>query len=458
MAPLQGPDEQNHAAYVQYLAETGRGPTFGAVGRTYSTESSQFQRWASLRALVGVLAARPGWTQAEQQRYGQIDGGLTESQRRDGGRNNPVAQNPPLYYLYQALPYRAILAVGGSLPTRLLWMRLANIPLYLLIVACAWLIVGAVLGRRRWPQTVGAGAAALLPQLAFMSGVVNPDIALSAIWAALIYVALLILRRPPSAGLVIGFGALAGASAATHGRGLAAAVPAVLVLAMTLWRFRDRPRRWLAGAFGGALAALAAGVGAAFAYSSAHGGIASLGGESTRAGGSVKGFLSYLWQFYLPRLDTMTPPLGPPYGYRQVYIHGFFGTFGSLEIAFPTWVYDSLQVATGAGLVVLVICLARRWERVRSHADKLIVLLAFLGSMVLLVHIASYRDLQAPLHDPLFTGRYLLPLTTLFALALAFVVDSLRERAAVAFGSAALAAGVLLSLAGLGLTLERFYV
>ena len=54
-------------------------------------------------------------------------------------------------------------------------------------------------------------------------------------------------------------------------------------------------------------------------------------------------------------------------------------------------------------------------------------------------------------------GRYLLPLVSLFGLAIAFVCASLPRRAGPVAAAAVLAVGVLLQLGGLGIELARFY-
>ena len=70
MAPLQGPDEHNHVGYIQNLAETGGGPSFGATkGGSWSTEQLQWMYWQNLLGLIGIQDARPGWNPAEQRAY-----------------------------------------------------------------------------------------------------------------------------------------------------------------------------------------------------------------------------------------------------------------------------------------------------------------------------------------------------------------------------------------------------
>jgi 4-amino-4-deoxy-L-arabinose transferase-like glycosyltransferase len=456
MAPLQGPDEHNHVGYVQHLAETGAGPDFGPTkGASWSTEQLQWMYWQNLLSLIGIVDARPGWNPAEKRAYDDFLAHPPAGFRKDGSGPNPVGQNPPAYYAYETVPYWVFR--WTELPSRVLFMRLANLPLYLAIVVFAWLAAGEVFRRRRRAQTIAAGAVGLLPQLAFMSGVVNPDIMLATVWAAFAYLALLAVRLGPKPGVLVGLGAVAGLSALSHPRGLAGIPALVLVLAVVLWRARPwsvRLAAWTSAAF----VALAVGVGGALAYSSAHGGRSSIGGEvgSTTGAGSIKGFLSYLWQFYLPPLRTMTPQ-GPPYGYRQVFVEGLGGTFGSLEITYPLWVYDALQLAAGVGLILLVLCVVRRWERVVAHGAQVLVVCALPVAMLAVLHASAYRDLQGPPYDPLLVGRYLLPLVVPMGLAIAFVCSSLPRRVGAWLGMLVLTTFTVLCFTGLALTVSRFY-
>ncbi len=458
LAPLQGPDEHNHVAYVQQLAETGDGPVWGATeGGTHSSESVELQTWQGLSALIGMLSARPGWTEPEERAYAQV---ARDARRDDGTGPNPVAQNPPLYYAYSAAAYN--LGTAWSLPTRLTLMRLANLPLLLAIVVCAWLAVGAAFGRRRFLQTVGAGIAALLPMVGMMSAVVNPDIALTAVFAAFTALALTALRVGPRPPVVLGLAALGAAALLTHGRGLAILPPLALVLALLGWRaLRELPPRRTLLLAAGTLAVGAAGAVGAFWYSAAHGEGSSIAGEvgNSAGSGNLRGFVAYVWQFYLSPLVSMSPPPGPEYGFRQVYVDTFAaGTFGSLEIQYPLWVYSWVQVLVGAGLLVLFGAIVRRWETIRAHVAPVAVVATLVVSVLLTIHFAAYGDLSAGSPDPLLTGRYLLPLLVPFALAAVFVVSALPRRLGTAVGAGLVTGWALMSIAALALTLARFYV
>ena len=59
---------------------------------------------------------------------------------------------------------------------------------------------------------------------------------------------------------------------------------------------------------------------------------------------TLSGHLSYLWQFYLPRLEVHGPLVPGLRGPRDL-VRGFIGRFGWLDYGFPGWVYDFGLVA-----------------------------------------------------------------------------------------------------------------
>src|SRR4051812_48585428 len=138
---LQGPDETGHVAYVQYLAETGHGPTTGeTAGGGQSQELQALIFWHNLQAVLGVSTGRPGWTAAEEQGWQRAE---RDARRDDGQGANALAQNPPAYYVYDAVAYQV--ASGWQLPARLLLMRLANLPLLWVIIGATWVAMGELL-------------------------------------------------------------------------------------------------------------------------------------------------------------------------------------------------------------------------------------------------------------------------------------------------------------------------
>lgn len=458
--PLSGPDESGHAAYVQQLAQTGHGPHAGDTdGKPVSSEMEALIGWRNLDSVIGVATARPGWSAAERAAWERA---VRDADRGDGTGPNPLAQNPPLYYGYDAIAYQV--GRGWSLPTRLLLMRLANLPLLWIVIGCGWLAIGEVFRRAGvFARTVGTGAIALLPMVTFMSGVINPDIALTAVSTAAIALSLAAVRIGPRPATLLGLGVLGALAVLIHARGLALLPPIALVILMVLWRGRrDVSAGRLLGLGAGAVLLAAIGVLTAIAISNGHAGTTSFSGEVTGSSssglGDLSGLLDYVWQFYFSPLTGMAPPPADVVlGYRQIFVEQFLGgEFGSLEVHYADAVYRALQVAQGLGLIALVVVFARRWERVRAHAAQAVVLLGFVVSTLLLLHVAAWQDLAAPPHASLLAGRYLLPLVSVFAIALTAVVASVPPRAKVVLGSAVLASGAALSVAGLLLTVVRF--
>ena len=454
--PFQGPDESTHFAYVQYLAENGRMPSTTRGGA--STEESEALRWLNLRPLIGNLGARPAWTAADLQSFREIERHEAKGSRGNGVGENPLGKNPPLYYAAMAIPYRVFLWL--PLLKRLFVMRLFNALCFLATIALTWMIAGEVFGPVRWKQTLATGVVALQAQLSFTSAVINADNLLIAVTTAFLLAALRLVKYGPSTRRVLSASAIAAAAVLTHGRGLVT-LPVLAVALLVSWIvFRPSARDALARA------AMAAGtVGAAFLVylllGRVSGGRALYGGqvgELQRTSFNLRQLLSSIYQFYFRRLPGLQPRLGPEYGYRQVFIETFYGTFGSLEVRFKPRAYDLLQVLSAVGLVAFYTALAVRWRHVMSRWPMVAVMSTLLVTNVVFLHYASYRALLGNGgSDPLIVGRYLLPMVSLFGLAIAFTAGSLPRRLGPLAGAVILAVGILFALTGLGITMARFY-
>lgn len=446
LAPLQGPDEVWHVAYVQHLAETGDAPKREAGRAPYSSEEGLLLRDLDLMPAIGVPGAKPAWSPVDRDAWERAQAELPDAARENGEGPNPIAQNPPLYYAFESLPYLA--SSGLNLIDRLFVMGLANGLLYMVSIAFVWLFAGELFGHRRRFQALAAAVAALLPQLAWLAAEVNPDTLLVTIWSAFFWLAARTFRVGLDVRHGAGVGLVAAGAVLTHGRGLALLVPAMAVLVLGAWRGR-RPLAALTGA-----AFAAAGLALAFAWTSSSGG-AVYGGEAAASSSAVSigGFLSYVWQFYFPRLGFMDTAPGPDYGFREVFIEGFFGTFASLEVQYADWVYDVLQVGWVALAVAVVVLLARR----RPAWPLALTIALGVAALLFLLHRVAYEHLQGGGGDPIIQGRYILPFAPLFAVAVTWVATALPRRCAGAFAAAVLVAGALLQVAGIGLTIARFY-
>jgi 4-amino-4-deoxy-L-arabinose transferase-like glycosyltransferase len=461
---FQGPDEIGHYAYLEHLAQTGEipSPTTAAPSR----EARNALTLLNLEALMGNLSGRPAWSGADIALYRRAQATPPAGAASAASNANQfatyltrnIAKNPPLYYAAMAIPYRVLLWL--PLLKRIFVLRLFNALCYLATIALTWLIAGELFGRVRWKQALAAGAVALEPQLSFMSAVINVDSLLIVLTTAFLLSALRLVKRGASTRRVLTASLLAAAAILTHGRGLVT-VPVLLVALVAAWvRHRPSARERIYGAstaaatLGGALVAYLL-LGRGPNGGSLYGGqVASL--NSGRF--NVKQFLSSIYQFYFPRLPSMRPRIGPEYGYRQVFINTFYGTFGSLEVIFAQRIYDVLQVLSAIGLVGFYTACVVRARRLLRAWPVVAVLLALLVSNLFFLHYVSYRALISDGGtDPLIVGRYLLPMISLFGVAIAFTAGTLPRRAGALVGAAILSLGVLLSLAGIGITAARFY-
>ncbi|MGN6187702.1 MAG: DUF2142 domain-containing protein [Conexibacter sp.] len=458
LPPFQGPDESEHFAYVQHLAETGSAPsptTFSGAG-SHSTEQREAMDTLGLRALMANPSARPSWSAADQDPWRRFEASLPDAARKDGDGLNPIGKNPPLYYAYEAVAYRA--SPSHSLWGRLLAARLANGLLFLATVAFAWL-AASELTRRTWARTLAAGLVALQPQLISLSAIVNADTLLTAVWTAFLALAIRTLVRGPTARRVVGLFALAAASALTHGRGIALLPPLAVVLAAAAWRHRPPLREALRWS-GAGVAILAVALVAFRLFTTAGGSGGTLYGGQTnyihQGGFDLKQLASLVWQFYLPPLPSMQPPLGGSYGYRQLYIETFFGAFGWLEVRYPQRIYTLIQLAAAGGLIALYTAVVVRARELWAQRHVAIGVAAIALSLIALLHLVSYLSLLGSA-DPLIVGRYLMPLVGVFALAVTFVATSLPRRLGPLLAAVLLGAAVALDLGGLGMVVIRFY-
>ena len=452
-APFQGPDEPAHFNYTQHLAETGHKPSALTGTMPDSTQVANTLFYLNLDQLAGVADARPSWAPVEEQRIDEIVRAVGKKGEKDGAGPNPLAKNPPLYYAYNAIPYW----VGslGSFWDRLILMRLASGLLLLATVAFTWFAAAEVF-RSTWPRLIAAGSVALLPQLTAISGLINSDNLLIAVWSAFTFAAIRTARRGASPLRVLALCALGAASLLTHGRGTAILLALAVTVVVGLVRARPSLRaavRTLAPGVAFLLVALVVYRVALAPSTGAYGGEVTLNPAGTA---TLKGLVSNVWQFYFPRLPFMEVRRGPDYGFHQVFVESFYGRFASLEIGYPALVYSLLQVASLLGLAGLVAGVTTRWNAVRSHWAEITVVVTIAASMIGLLHVASYRALTTSL-DPLITGRYLLPLVTCFGLGVAFAISSLRPRASALVGTVVLSSLLVLNLAGLMLTFTRFY-
>jgi hypothetical protein len=455
---FQGPDEAAQFAYVQHFAETGSIPSATKGTAPLSTEEQDAMTWLNLAPLVGDPPARPAWSSADLAVWHQIERAMPKGSRANGGGPNYQASNPPLYYALMAIPYR--LVIWLPLLKRLFVLRLFSALLRLAVIALTWILAGELFGRVRWKQTLAAGVVALEPKLAFMSAVISADNLLVLAVTGFLLAAVRLVKRGPSMARVLAVSGLAAAAVLTQGRGLVT-VPVLAVALAVAWVRHRPPARATLLRGAAAVATIGCALGAYVLFAKASNGSSAFGGQVTqlnRGRFDLGQFLSSVYQFYFPALPGMQPRVGPAYGYQQVFITTFYGTFASLEVNFSSRIYAWLQVGSAIGLVGFYTACVVRWRSLRRSWPVVVLMLALLVLSIGFLQYVSYRALLGNGgSDPLITGRYLLPLVSLFGLAVAFTVGCLPRRIAPLIGAVILAIGVLLSLDAIGITMARFY-
>jgi hypothetical protein len=439
MPPLQNPDEVTHFAYVQRIAEqhvipwnpSGNAPP----GLAYSDELSLALGVGGFGPLSVNIAARPLWTRADERFWTRASAAAD----RGNGGYAPSMRNPPLYYLYELVPYG--LGRGGTFWDRSILMRLANVPLLITALVFIWLLAGELLGRGLL-QYVATAVAALIPELMNMVAAINPDIALVAEWSAALYLMTLVVRRGPRLRFLVLLVAVLFASGLTQPRGLPLVVPALIALLLGLARERGWRR----------VNPLTLGVGAVVI------GVPLVLGLAGRGPGNVREFGSYVWQFYLPKLGFMNTTIGPvTYDVRSGFVDRIFGGLAQLEVVLPATIEDVAWWVACLGLVALLVALVIRRDSLRRNAGLAVVFVTAIWTSLLTLHLVAYRAMLSNPHDPIITGRYLLPLVGLLALAVAIVGSVLPRTLRAAYSGLVLAAGVAIQIVSLGLLVERFY-
>ena len=413
--PFLVPDESEHFAYVQSLAVNGERPPIGLdTDPQYSSEQRAGRGLARVTTRLADPQLKPAWERGGERIWSNHEAQLPDD---DIVATGPQADHPPLYYVYELAPYAA--GSGAGLFDRLLLMRLWSGLLLLVTTAGAWLLIGELTRRDRFLQLAGAACVGLQPMSVFVSAGVNPDALLFATFSIALWLAVRLLRRPPARWAVAGLVATVAVAVLTKPAGLALVPGLVLVLLALARRSGGRMR---------ALAPAAVAVGALLL-------VAGFLGErrlEDRANfefgpDSLRGFTTYLWDFYLPRLPFQEefPPLTLDVPVWTVWVKQTWASFGLLEIQFPDGVYWLFAAVSVAVLAAAVAGLRR--GAFAAGGPELAVLGLTAACLVVGVHWVDYRAVAEDFHR-VMQGRYLLPLMPLVGVAVAAGLSNLTRR------------------------------
>lgn len=383
---FQTPDEPDHVAYAQHVAETGHQPQ-QAQGDlpAFSTDLTYALDGMRTYSVVTIGDARVPWLRADEDHWKQLRASAPHPGDNGGGFTVAAAPHHPPYY---ALLAPAYLATEGQSPySQVTAMRLVSALLGALVALAAYGIVRELLPRRRLAAAAAGLLVALHPMFTYMAGAINNDNGVNAAAAVTLYLLVRALRRGPSWRLMLALGAMIALLPLMKGTGLAL-YPAIAVgLLGVLWRHHGRSALpgWatLAGAFV-VLRGLWSAVRGSFREEGATGGAISASNSVSAALDQPFGYISYLWQFFLPRLPFMQDKFVQRWPAFDIYVVQGWGAFGWYTFAFPQWVYGVIVgvmalVALGAVAAVVrerVAALRLGWELVVIALVPLCVVVA----------------------------------------------------------------------------------
>jgi hypothetical protein len=292
----------------------------------------------------------------------------------------------------------------------------------------------------------------------FMGASVNPDALMVPLWTLALWLgARVIVRRAPIRD-VVAVCAVAAAAVLTKYTSYAL-VPAVAFSIAVGWLRRppeQRPRALRQLALAGLAFLLLFVAWVELAAASGLSAFNTLAAGLGPAASKLGQFLSYLWQFYLPRLPWMSRfRLTAGLGVYDVWLREGIGVFGWLTVSLPEWVYAAASVIGGA------IGLAALWFVAKLRSPTALWLLGFLAialiALLVGLHVTEYRTVINA-QPPVLQGRYLLPVIGLFGLAVGLVVSRLPER--IRPGACAAVLLLLLALQALSMSavIKAFYL
>jgi 4-amino-4-deoxy-L-arabinose transferase-like glycosyltransferase len=419
--PFQAPDEPDHYAYVEQLAATGRLPTPGA-GSSYSSQLSLALQGLGYYEVRGHPQVQTIATDAEQR---LLERDLAVPASQTDGAVGVSASEPPLYYALEAVPYELSANVLGRLELmRLLSALFAGVTALFVV-----LFLREALPGTPWAWTVGGLGVALAPLLGFISGAVNPDAMLAAVSAALFYCIARGLRR----GLTL---RLAGAVGAVMAVGLLTKLNFIGLfpgglLGLVVLAVREA-RTSTARAVRALLLAVAIAAAPIVAYALVNVlsgdptlGLVSRAPHLTR--GSIVREISYIWQFYLPRLPGMSDYFPGILTTRDIWFDRTVGLYGWLDTVFPGWVYDVALIPTAVigGLCIRALLASR--VSLRRRAVELAVYGAMAVGELVLVGADSYIQAFEPQGELFAEPRYLLPMIAILGATLALAARGARR-------------------------------
>jgi 4-amino-4-deoxy-L-arabinose transferase-like glycosyltransferase len=455
---FQVPDEQSHYAYTEYLVQHGRPPVSAPTNLYSGSEEAAMQdlRFGPMRFVPGNVGV---WSRLEQ---ATLQHDLQTQRDRSGGNGaaREVGGEPPLYYALEAVPYR--LAAGGTVLDRLQLMRLGSALLAGCTVLFVFLFLRELLPDSPWSWTVGALGVAFQPLFGFISAGVNSDALLYATSAAVFFLLARAFRRGLTPRLAVALGAALAAGLLTkfNMMGLVPGVALGLLAVAARQEGRLSMRTLRLPAL--ALAVAAAPLLLESLLNATAWGRPAVDAFATRNFGlradvrpTVLGGLSYAWQFYFIPLPGQPAPLGGLPLWEE-WFTGFVGLLGWIDTVFRPWVYRAALVPTGLVAALALATLVRGRKALARRRVELLVYTSMATVFALFVAAASYVT-YLRYHENIAQARYLLPLVSLYAAALALATRGLGRRWAPVVGCAIVSLAIAHDVFSQLLVISRYY-
>ncbi len=452
---FNAPDELAHFTYVETLAN-GQLPDHdvapGEQGNSYRP-SLVYASQVTAVGIIGRPVAKPPHSKAAEVGF------FKEFNRLRAGPDEAYGITPahvysPAYYL----PATAFYAAGsyGNIFDRLLMVRLWSALLLAIGVIFVMLFVREMLPRMPWAPPVAGLAVAFEPMAVHLAGAVSNDNLMLAACAATLWLGARILRRGPTFWTVLAamMAIVVGYAAKPTALGIAPALAFVLLVAI----YRA-PERWraLRTCVLAALVPLAS-VGLIFLLFGSGGSVGTADPSAVALRPATPtGYLSYLWQWYLPSIGSMDEYfIGLPPAYR-VFFGDFLADFNSLDTQFSDAFY---KIFFAVALALFALVLRAVWvrrDRLRANWPWVLYpLIAVLGTMFL-INTTGYLLWRQD--GQIFAqGRYLFPAIGVFALYVVVAGIGAGKRWAIPLASAIVIALASINIAGMALSLGRFYI
>lgn len=411
--PFDAPDESEHFAYTESLAETGRAPaSMPNALSPYAADEVYALGAVDHFSVIAVDDSRPPWFALDERHYQELVARIRPPRDNGGGTSVATQAHSPLYYSLLIPGY----ALGrGRVFTALFWMRLTSALLGAIVVLAAFLTIRELVPSQPTLAVAAGLLIAFQPMFSFMAGAVNNDNGVNAMAALAVYLTIRVLRRGPTLRVGIALGLVLGLLPLMKGTGLELFPPIALALLASLVQRRSRAA--LLGVAATAMAlVLVTGVWALFAHHfgrsviPAPGAVPIVGGSGGSGAGVFAGLpakLLYLAEVFVPGLPFATHHfVGRFWPFHAIYIERGFAAFGWVADFFPRWVYQVvLWTMTTCGVLAGAMTV-RRWAVVRRYWREAAFLLLVIVAVIAGVEFAYYAATPRPAYLTPEQGRY----------------------------------------------------